>query len=86
MNKIIVSKITKINAENLKMVYGENVDLAVVLPSDGSKLSIVTPRTTGEPGLAKLAISKRDLKELSKIVKDDEDDVSIEFEILLPNA
>lgn len=85
MSKMIVTKVTKVDAENLKAIYGENVELAVVLPSEGGKLSIITPRGVSENTVAKLALSKRDLKELSKMLKDDEDDVSVEFELMIPN-
>lgn len=86
MSKIIVSKVTKVDAENLKTIYGENVELAVVLPMEGGKMSFITPRAIGECGIAKLALSKRDLKELSKMLKDDDDDVNVEFELMLPHT
>ena len=84
MEKAIISKITKIDEEHVKEVYGETIDLAVVLPMEGGKMSFVTPRGAVDAGKAKLVISKKDLKEITKMIKDDDDSVSVEFEITLP--
>lgn len=83
MEKAIISKISKIDIETLKATYGETVDLAVVLPMEGGKMSFVTPRGVGDSSKAKLVVSKKDLKEIIKMLKDDDDDVSVEFEITL---
>lgn len=86
MSKIIVSKVSKLLGDEVKESYGATADLAVILPNEDGKLSIITPRVSGDEGQAKLVLSKKDLKELSKLLKDNEDCDSVELEILISNS
>lgn len=87
MNKFIVSKVSKLSSEDVKTTFGANVDLAVILPTEDGKMSIITPRMKDENGNAKLTLSKKDLKELTKLLKDEEDDgASIALDIMISST
>lgn len=82
MQKVIVSKVAKLQPQDVTAKYPDDVNLAVILPVEG-KRTFILPKVKEEEGNISLALSKLDVKELLKILKDEEDDACVNLEILL---
>lgn len=82
MQKVIVSKVAKLQPAEVTTKYTNDVNLAVLLPSDG-KRTFILPKVKEDDGVISLALSKLDVKELLKVLKDEDDDACVDMEILL---
>lgn len=82
MNKTIVLGVNKLSANDVATQYGDDNLAVVVKNSDGKKI-FLTPKLGGEAETVNLALTKRDLRELSKMVKDADDEDCVEIKLLV---
>ncbi len=81
-DKNLVLGVEKVSAEQIEEKYGNN-NLAVVLKNDEGKKTFIIPHLGGEHETVELVLSKRDLREISKLVKDGTDDDGVEIKLLV---
>ena len=82
MNKTIVHGVNKVLANDVAAQYGDD-NLAVVVKNGDGKKIFLTPKLGGEKETVNLALTKRDLRELSKMVKDGDDEDCVEIKLLV---
>lgn len=82
MDKTIVLGVNKLVAADVSTQYGDD-NLAVVVKNGEGKKIFLTPKLNGEKEVVNLALTKRDLRELSKLVKDGDDEDCVEIQMLV---
>lgn len=82
MNKVIMVDIAKLSTEEAIEKYGDET-LAVVHKNEEGKKIFFIPKTESGNNELKIAFSKRDLRELAKLIKDGDDDDCVEIKYLL---
>jgi Cdc6-like AAA superfamily ATPase len=82
MNKTIMLGVSKMTEQDVIAKYGDET-LAVVVKNDDGKKTFFIPKIKDSANNIEIALSKRDLKELLKIVKDNQDDDCVEIKLLL---
>ena len=84
MEKSIVLGVSKIGNAEIVDKYGDD-SLAVVVKNEGKKVFLM-PKVQDADGCVNLALTKRDLRELAKLVKDGEDEDGVEIKLLVKSA
>ena len=84
MEKSIVLGVSKINSNEIIDKCGDD-SLAVVVKNEGKKVFLM-PKVQDTDGGVNLVLTKRDLRELAKLVKDGEDEDGVEIKLLVKSA
>ena len=82
VDKTLVLGVNKIPADKIEEKYGDE-NLAVVMKNDEGKKTFIIPKVKGEEDTVELMLSKRDLREISKLVKEGTDDDGVEIKFLV---
>ena len=82
MDKIIMLGVSKINENDINEKYGDE-NLAVVMKNDEGKKTFIIPKLKSQDENVEIALTKRDLREISKLIKDGTDDDGIEIKLLV---
>lgn len=82
MNKVIMLGVTKVDENTISDKYGDE-NLAVVMKNDDGKKTFIIPKLKNDGDTVELALSKRDLREISKLVKENSDEDGIEIKLLI---
>lgn len=82
VDRTIVLSVSKIAADKVDEKYGEE-NLALVMKNDEGKKTFIIPKVKGECETVELMLSKRDLREIAKLVKDGEDEDGVEIKLLV---
>lgn len=82
VDKTLVLGVTKIASDKIEEKYGDE-NLAVVMKNDEGKKTFIIPKVKGDEDTVELMLSKRDLREISKLVKEGTDDDGVEIKLLV---
>ena len=81
-DKTLVLGVSKIAADKIDEKYGDE-NLAVVMKNDEGKKTFIIPKVKGDEENVELMLTKRDLREISKLVKDGTDEDGVEIKLFV---